>query len=151
LESTKVPKAVNESFIVQYPAVTNIGWYGYPNYDFYNDWYGYDPTIYEYENPQFYIVEFMEENQKHKVIYSKDGKKIATHKIFTSVLPQAVTDAINKGSYSSWSITKEKEEIFRDSKLDKIRVYKVVVEKGSQKHNLFYSIEGELLKDKIIN
>jgi hypothetical protein len=150
IEKTKVPKVITEKFIIEYPNVMNEGWYGYPYYDFYNDWYGYDPYLYEYENPEFYIVEYTKDNAKHKVVYSKEGKKIATHKNTTAALPKSIENAINKGEYSTWKIAKEKEEIFRDNEMDKMKVYKVEVEKGTEKHHLYFSTDGDLLKDKTI-
>lgn len=150
IEKTKVPKVVTEKFILEYPSVMNEGWYGYPKYDFYNDWYGYNPYLYEYENPEFYIVEFTKDKVHHKAIFSKEGKKIAVHKKVTSELPVAITDAIKKGTYSTWKIATENEEIFRDTEMDKMKVYKVEVEKGTKKHHLFYSTDGDLLKDKTI-
>ena len=46
---------------------------------------------------------------------------------------------------------KKKEEIFKEKKTDKMKVYRVTVEKGKEKHNLFYQADGRLLKDKKVS
>ena len=152
IAKTKVPARVTETYYKEFPlsATTYENWYGYPEFDYQNDWYGYNPYLFEYENPEYYIVEFTKDKVPHKIIYSKEGKKIASHKKITSDLPVSVTSAISKGEYSTWKISKDKEEIFRDTDLDKMKVYRVEVENGKEKHHLFYSSEGTLLKDKTI-
>lgn len=152
IAKAKVPAVVTETYYKEYPlaATTYENWYGYPSYDFGNDWYGYDPFLFEYEYPEYYIVEFTKNKVPHTVVYSKAGKKIATHKKITSDLPAAINAAIAKSEYSTWKVEKEKEEIFRDTEMDKMKVYKVEVEKGKATHELFYSSEGALLKDRTI-
>ena len=150
IEKSKLPKVVTETFITEFPVVTDETWFGYPKFDFERDWYYHDPYIYTVESPEFYVVEFTKDNVKHKAIYSKAGKKIAVHKKLTAELPKAISNAIAKSKYATWKIAKEKEVIFRDLELDKIKAYKVVVESGKEKHALYYSSEGSLLKDKTI-
>ncbi|MEI8136809.1 MAG: hypothetical protein WCH21_05735 [Bacteroidota bacterium] len=150
IEKSKVPTVVTETYFKEYPIISNEYWYGYPEFDYQNDWYGYNPYLFEYEHPGFYVVEFIKDKTPHKVIYSKSGKKIATHKKLDSELPKAVSDAIAKSEYSTWKMAKDKEEIFRDFEMDKLKVYKVEVEKGKEKHTLFYSSNGDLLKDKTV-
>lgn len=152
IAKAKIPVAVTETYYREFPlaATTYEHWYGYPEFKYENDWYGYNPYLYDYEHPEYYVVEFTKDKVPHKVIYSKAGKKIATHKKITSDLPMAVSSALNKSEYSTWKIEKDKEEIFRDTEMDKMKVYKVEVEKGKEKHHLFYSSEGVLLKDKTI-
>jgi hypothetical protein len=102
-------------------------------------------------NPEYYIVEFNKDNTPVKAIYSKSGKKVAAHKMLTTDLPKSVTDAINIGIYKTWKLEKDKEEIFKDSDKDQFKVYKVIVEKGKEKHTLFYQTDGKLLKDKKVS
>jgi hypothetical protein len=146
----KIPMVVLDAFSKEFSNVANETWYGYPKFDDANDWYGYNPYLFEYVSPDFYVVEFDKDNAYHRVIYSKEGKKVAVHKKMTSELPKAITDAISKTRYRNWAVTKEKEEIFRDLSLDKIKVYKVEVKNSRERHQLFYSAEGNLLKDKTI-
>jgi hypothetical protein len=150
IEKSKLPKVVAETFITEFPVVTNESWFGYPEFDFERDWYYHDPYLYRIENPEFYVVEFTKDNVKHKAVYSKEGKKIAVHKKTMAELPKAITTAIGKSKYSTWKIAKEKEVIFRDLEMDKIKTYKAIVENGKEKHALYYSSEGDLLKDRTI-
>lgn len=149
IEKNNVPKAVNEAFILEYP-VPVYDWYGYPRFDFENEWYVYDPFLFQMESPEYYVVEFTKDKIPHKAVYNKAGKKIATHKKITAELPKPVSDAIAKSSYKSWVISKDKEEIFRDKEMDKLKVYKVEAISGKEKHHLFYSQDGTLLKDQAV-
>ena len=149
LEKDKVPKEVTESFYLEYPQTIHENWYGYPQYDYGNDWWDdwYDDNTYAYsDNPEYYVVDFFGDSTKQKAIYSKSGKKIAIHKHLISELPRAVSDAINKSEYKNWTIGKNNEEIFEDK--NEMKVYKIEVEKGSEKHHLYFHQNGKLLKDK---
>ncbi|MBW8523766.1 hypothetical protein K0U91_00825 [Chryseobacterium chendengshani] len=145
-----VPKDVIENFVKDHPAVQNEQWRGYPTEDFRNVWYDYNPSLNSSSASDYFVAEFWEGGEHQEGMYSRDGKKIAIHKKIDSQLPQPILDAIKKGVYKNWKIAKEKEEIFRDYSLDQLKVYKVTVQKGSSKHFLFYSADGALLKDKII-
>ena len=151
VDKKKVPKEVNDVFIREYPAVDYYDWYGYPVYDYgdywYDDWYDYGPYSYT-DYPEYYEVDFTQAKTPVKAIYSKAGKKIAIHKSLKSDLPKAVSAAISKGEYKAWKLGKDKEEIFKDSDKDQLKVYKVDVEKGKEKHTLFFQPDGKLLKDK---
>jgi hypothetical protein len=76
---------------------------------------------------------------------------VATHKVLTSDLPKAVSATVSKGEYKTWKLGKDKEEIFKDSDKDQLKVYKVTVEKGKEKHTLFIQSDGKLLKDKKVS
>jgi len=150
IDKEKIPSAVNKNFVEEYPAVVNVDWHGYPEHDFSSDWYEYNPSLYSSKAPQYYVAEFTEDRSRHNAIYSKEGKKIAIHRKMMTELPRSISDAISKGTYSNWKIAKEKEEIYKENPMDPMKVYKVKVEKGNSKHYLFYSTDGELLKDKTI-
>ena len=154
VDKKKVPKEVNDVFFMDYPGMTGYDWYGYPEYNYgdywFDDWYDYG--LYSYVNdPEYYVVEFNKDNTPVKAVYSKSGNKVAAHKMLTSDLPKAVTDAINKGVYKTWKLGKDKEEIFKDSDKDQLKVYKVNIEKGKEKHTLFFQTDGKLLKDKKVS
>jgi hypothetical protein len=154
LEKSKVPKPVTESYYREYPVTTYDNWYGYPAYNYQNDWYDnwFDYGPYSYtEFPEYYIVESTKDNTPYKAIYDKTGAKIAVHKILKSDLPKAVLATISKGEYKTWKMANDKEEIFKDKESDQMKVYKVVVEKGTEKHNLFFQADGKLLKDKKVS
>jgi hypothetical protein len=148
LEKNKVPKEVTEVFYIEYPATVDESWYGYPTIDEKVYWYDNDSSLYSDEYIEYYVVDFTKENTPYKAVYSKKGKKIATHKKVTSDLPKAVLTAINAGEYKDWKIDGDKEEIFKDKDSDVMKVYKVTVEKGKEKHILFFQPDGKLLKDK---
>ena len=147
IEKTKVPKAVTETFYVDYPVTAYESWYGYPTFD--NDlyWYDYDPYFYSNDSPEYYVVDFTKDNTPYKAVYNKSGKKISVHKKLTD-LPSAVSSAISAGEYKTWTVGKDKEEIFKDKDSDQLKVYKVDVEKGNEKHRLYFQPDGKLLKDK---
>jgi len=150
MNKAKVPKAVTESFMIDYPSTDYDYWYGYPTFDYANNWFDYDPYFYDSDYPDNYVVEFTTNNTPYKAVYSKAGKKIAVHKS-VSTIPAAVSTAIISGSYKTWTIAKDKEEIYKDTDKDQMKVYKVSVTKGTQKHALFYSPDGKLLKDTKIS
>ena len=150
LDKNNVPKTVTEVYVVEYPMSTNEVWYGYPAFSDESDWYGYNPYLDGGANPEYYIVEFTSKNKvPHRVIYSKNGKKVATHRKINE-LPAAVSSAISKSEYKDWTIQKDKEEMFKMKDTDKVKVYRVVVENGSEKHALYYQLDGTLLKDKTL-
>ena len=148
IKKSKLPKVVTETFITEFPVIEGERWFGYPSFDYSTDWYDYDPYLYEVENPEFYVVEFKKGNVHHKAVYSKEGKKIAVHKKTKEELPKAILAALKKSKFATWKIANEKEVIYRDSEMDKIKTYKVVVEKGTEKHIIYYSNDGDMLKDK---
>ncbi len=147
IEKTKVPAVVTESFYREYPAPSYEWWYGHPGYANDSEWYWYDPYFYESEYPRYYIVEFEKDKLAQKAVYSKEGKKIAVHKKSKSSLPKEVVSALGKTEYRAWKVAVEKEEIFRDGDNDMLKVYKIIVEKGSKIHTLYYRADGTLLKD----
>jgi hypothetical protein len=149
LGKTKVPKLVIDMYYNEYPVTTYESWHGYPNFSNETDWYGYNPNLYCEENPEYYVVEFTKDKIPHKVIYSKAGKKIATHKA-VGAIPKAISLAITKSIYATWKLGKGTEEIFKDGDNDDLKVYKIAVEKGKEKHVLFFQLNGNLLKDKEI-
>jgi mevalonate pyrophosphate decarboxylase len=124
-------------------------WYGYPAFASDADWFGNESYYYTTDNPQYYIVEFTSEKTPYKVIYTKEGKKIATSRRLKTELPSAVLNALNKSVYKTWTVSKEREEIFRQS--DKKKVYRVVVENGMARHALYFESNGKLIKDKNLN
>jgi len=101
-------------------------------------------------NPENYVVEFVKVKVPYKAVYSKTGQKIAIHRALTSDLPKAVSAVISKGQYKTWKVGTDKEEIFKDTDKDKLKVYKVDVENGKEKRMLYFQQDGRLLKDTIV-
>jgi hypothetical protein len=147
VDKAKVPKVVTETFYGDYPVTMYENWYNYPVFDDNLYWYDYDPYYYENEYPDYYVVDFTTNNTPYKAVYSKKGKKIAVHKKVTD-LPKGVSSALSSGAYKTWTVAKDKEEIFKDKDSDQLKVYKVCVEKGKEKHSLYFQPDGKLLKDK---
>jgi len=147
LDKSKVPKDVTDAFYNQYPLATYGNWYGYPAITNGSAWYDYDPYYFTTGDPDNYIIEFNNKDTAFKAIYSKDGRKIASHKGMNSDMPAAVTAAISNGDYKSWTEGKDKEEIFKDKDTDQMKVYKVSFSKGNEKHTLYYQQDGKMLKD----
>ena len=145
LDKKKVPKEVTTVYLRDYPGVSDDSWYGYPTFDESAYWFGYDPFLYNNVNQEYYAVEFNQDGVAYAVIYSKTGKRIATHRALAAEVPAAVAAMVNKGVYKTWTVAREREEIFRDD--NDMKVYKVVVEKGTEKHKLYIQSDGKLLKD----
>jgi hypothetical protein len=150
MEKSKVPAVVTDSYFREFPMASYDSWYGYPSLRSEYDWYAYDPYLYEYEHPEYYIVEFTQDQTKQKAIYSKVGKRLSVHKTMVAELPKAITDAVAKSSYKTWTIAADKEEIFKDPEGDQMNVYKIEVDKGKLRHHLFYQKNGRLMLDKTI-
>jgi hypothetical protein len=147
-DANKVPGQVTDQYRNDYPGVTNNSWYAYPAFSDETDWYGYNPYTAPGDNPEYYVSDFKKDNRSYRVIYDKNGKRIATHRTYMGELPKAVSDAMHKGMYKNWVVTKEKEEMYKDKYTDKTKVYRIVVEKGTEKHALYYQSDGTLVKDK---
>ena len=147
----EVPKDVTDAFYKVFPVTVNPSWYTFPAYDYqmdwWDNWYDYHPNASPY-SPDYYAADYDDDSTQHKAIYHKSGKHVATHKKLKE-LPKPILDAIANSIYKTWRLGKEKEEIFRDK--EKMKVYKVEVEKGKEKHALFYQQDGKLLKDRKIS
>ncbi len=150
LDKNKVPKEITNLFYADYPTTTYTDWYGYPAFDYVNDWYDYDPSLYSNDYPETYVIEFATDTTSYKAVYTKGAKKVAIHKPI-SELPLAISTSISQGTYSTWAIGKDKEEIFKDKDTDQMKVYKVEVTNGTEKHMLYFQPDGKLLKDKKIS
>jgi hypothetical protein len=150
IDRKTVPTEVTDTYVREYPSTTYETWYYYPGYsDTDEEWYIYTPSYTTVTDmPGYYVVEFTssKDNMPYTAIYSKEGKKMRTYRSIGDPLPKAVTDAFNKSTYKSWTLKKDKEEMWRDS--DKKKVYKLTVERGKEKHLLYYQEDGKLLKDK---
>ncbi len=146
LTKGEVPKAVLDTFVYEYPAVVYYDWYGYPVLVEEADWYVIDPETYTNDSPEYYVTEFVANGTPQKVMYNKNGKKIATHRKMKEQCPKAVTDAFDKSAYKNWKLLNEKEEISQGK--NQAKVYKFTVENGKEKHALYYGPQGTLLKDK---
>ncbi|WP_449386701.1 hypothetical protein [Chryseobacterium lineare] len=147
---SRIPNLVSQNFVNEYPKVTDAVWRGYPQQSFITEWYDDNPSAQSSQPAEYYTARFTSGKSHLKAIYTKDGEKISVRQMITSELPKPVLYAITNGDYSDWKIANEKEVIFKNNPRDAMKVYKIKVEKGPSKHDLFYSSEGVLLKDKTI-
>ena len=150
IDIKSVPAEVAVKFAEDYPVTSYENWYGYPTFTNESDWYSYDPKFYSDKYPEFFIVEFMQNNSPHKAIFYLNGDRIASYRRLNSdspeILPEKVSNAINNSEYKTWNIVIESEEIIlRDS--NQMKVYRIEIQNGNDKHLLYYTIEGILLKD----
>jgi len=149
-DTAAVPMDVRMVYIKEYPEVITYDWYGYPVFSDESDWYGYDRNFYTSNaaNSEYYVVEFSKEETPHTVIYTKSGKKIASHKNLTKAdVPSMVKKAYYDSKYKNWNVKGDKVEIVNYA--NNTKVYKIKVEKGKEIHTLFYDEKGKLLKDKM--
>lgn len=150
IPKTEIPIDVAQHFAKDHPTAKEEHWRGYPTKNFRDVWYDQVPSENSSPTSDYFVVEFIEGTTHREAMYCREGKEVVIRKKLMSTLPAPIYDDIKKGPYKEWKIAKEKEEIFRDSVLDQFKVYKIKVQKGSSKHYLFYSADGVLLKDKII-
>jgi len=147
LDKNKVPEIVTEMFIKEYPVNARVDWYGYPSFDNGSNWYACNPSYYSNQKSENYVVVFTHSDTLDKIIYNKNGKKIATHRSMNSALPIEVSAALKRSKYQTWKIGKDKEEIFKDDKKDQIKVYRITVKKENELRTLYFQQNGKMLKD----
>ena len=147
IDKGQIPKDVTDAFSDQYPSATNGDWYCYPSSATAADWYSCDSSYIGVGDVHSYDIEFISDGTPYKAIYATNGTKIASHKGMDAAMPAAVTDAISNGDYKSWTLGKDKEEIYKDAASDPLKVYRVNVMNGSEKHTLYFQQDGKMLKD----
>jgi hypothetical protein len=147
IDKGQIPKEVTDAFSEQYPLAINGDWYCYPSSANAADWYNCDPSYIGVGDEKNYDIEFISGGMPYKAIYASNGTKIASHKGMDTPMPAAVTDAISNGDYKSWTQDKDKEEIYKNSGSDQLKVYRVNVMNGSEKHTLYFQQDGKMLKD----
>jgi hypothetical protein len=148
IDKGRIPKEVTDAFTRQYPLATNGDWNCYPSSSSATDWYSNDASSVEGSEANSYDIEFTSGGTSYQAIYAGNGTKIASHKRMDSEMPAAVNDAISNGDYKSWTLQKDKEEIYKNSGSDQLKVYRVNVMNGFEKHTLFIQQDGKMLRDK---
>jgi hypothetical protein len=147
IDKNQIPKEVKDAFSEQYPLATNGDWYCYPSSASAADWYSYDANYIGVGDANSYDIEFISDGTPYKAIYARGGAKIASHRGIETGMPAAVTDAISNGDYKSWTLGKDKQEIYKDSDSDQQKVYRVNVLNGNEKHTLYFQQDGKMLRD----
>ncbi|MBD0256213.1 MAG: PepSY-like domain-containing protein [Cytophagales bacterium] len=147
LARDQVPQVVVAGFEEEFPVAEFVDWYSYPV--FYDDWgwYTLDPVYEVIEKvPAYYLVEFTESGTPRKTIFNKKGEKAATRRTVKEAdLPKAVTDGLHRSAFKDWKVVGEREEVTRHR--DKQKVYKLEVEKGTEKRFLFFDPAGKLMHE----
>jgi hypothetical protein len=143
-----VPAVVTDLYLLEYPKTSHECWYAYPVFNHANEWYGNAPECYGSDNPEYYFVEFSKHGVAHKVIYNIKGTRIATSRTMESDLPHEVMGTLLSSHYKHWKLSHHREEMFRES--DKTIVYKLIVERGTQKHALYFKLDGRFIKDHVL-
>jgi hypothetical protein len=150
LKEDNVPDAVKKTYLeefLDYTEGNNKNWAAYPSLESDFDWYDPEPYIFTNNAPENFEIVHKKDDSFVRVIYSKEGKKIATHQPLKSDLPQGVSQSISRGKYKGWAVAKEKQGIFKET--DKANmIYKVTISNGTEKHELFLQSDGKLIKDK---
>jgi len=147
LDKNKVPRKVTYEWFKEYDVPANEQWYDFDPAFAGESWEEYDPFLFPPKHAKNYLVEFKKDNVPYYAVYTETGEKVVTHRRYNSALPNAISAAINNSEYKTWKIGNDKEEIFRDKDSDKLKFYKVSVERGSEKHILYFQQDGKLLKD----
>jgi len=148
LDTAAVPQAVRTVYYIEYPAVAMYDWYGYASTPMINECYDYDSGINMSKDgmPEYYVSEFKVNDTPHKAIYTKAGKKVATHKnLKNATFPMVVFKSFEKSKYKNWKETDDKIEIIKEA--DKSKLYKMTVTKGKEKHSLYFDEKGKMVKD----
>ncbi|MFC1784928.1 hypothetical protein ACFL0J_04795 [Candidatus Neomarinimicrobiota bacterium] len=143
-------------YILEYPDNYLLGWYSthisYWQNDYssgwYYDWYGNRSiTVYTYENPSYYEVEFLDDNGNDcRSIYDLYGYWYETRSKIKE-LPYPIVNMLPNTKYGNWNISPLKE------KIESPRwptLYRFLVYKGKKSRILRMDIEGNIIQAKYI-
>lgn len=146
IESSRVPAEVKKHYEKDYPLTPIKSWYNYDPAYAGESWEEYDPYDYSKAHAQNYEVDFKKDNLNYSVVYTSNGKKVLIRRSLTSDAPQVILDGINKTRYKNWKLGKEKEEIFKNEENTNMKIYKLTMTKGNEKHILYFKQDGRLMK-----
>jgi len=123
----KIPSVVTDSFSAKYPAATNVEWK---------------------DNLTNFQADFTLNDESWSVLFNSKGewKESDQHMDFDD-LPADIKDGFQKSKYADW----QKKSVYELQELGKPLQYRVYVQKsGLQKKNLYFDINGKLLKESMI-
>jgi hypothetical protein len=147
IDKKQVPKEIIYEYHKEYPEVSRENWYDFDPAFAGESWREYDPYAYATGHRRRYVTVFDKDSVSYTIIYEKNGKKVSGYKKMNSPVPSVIISAINRSKYKGWTVEKEMEEIFKDKDTDKVKVYRVTLQKGNDKHILYFQQDGSLLKD----
>ena len=121
-----IPSEVTDSFAAKFPKASHVSWK---------------------DKITGFQADFEQKNQKVKAIFNSKGEWQKTEKqLLISKLPGNVNDGFKKSKYAAYTI---REAVEIDDH-EKGLLYKVIVKKGdTTKRNLFFTTEGQLVKDGV--
>ncbi|MFC1527193.1 hypothetical protein ACFL5D_00415 [Candidatus Neomarinimicrobiota bacterium] len=152
-----VPKIVLKTYYEQYPGAFLLGWYSthisYWQNDYssgwYYDWYGNRSiVIYKYENPNYYEVEFFDDDGNNcRSIYDLYGYWYETRTKIKE-LPYPIVNHLKNSKYSNWETSPLMEKI-KSSRWP--TVYRFNVYNGKKSKILRMDIEGTIIQAKYVS
>lgn len=114
--------AVENEFATRYPGASRIDWEVKGNY---------------------YVADFWLNNQESEAWFSWDGNWYYTETdILFEQLPEAIKTAFGQSEYTTWHI----DDVDVLDRKDMEVIYVVEVEQGNQEYDLYYSVDGMLIK-----
>lgn len=127
LHLSDVPAAVMDSFVAEYPGASRAEW----------------------EKKNGYVVaEFRQNGQEVQVWYDSTDRWVMTEYdlgINLTALPQAVQTAFQNSQYATWFV----DDIDLFERPDDVFYVIDVETKGQPERNLYFSPDGQLLKDEV--
>ena len=121
-----VPAEVTDAFREKFPRAQHVSWK---------------------DKLTSFQADFEQKNQKMKAYFSSKGEwQKSEKKVDIMKLPSDVRDGFNKSKYATYTIR----EIIEVDDSEKGLLYRVVVKKGDiTKRSLFFTDEGQLVKDEV--
>ena len=122
----KIPAEVTNAFSEKYDDAKNVEWK---------------------DNLTAFVASFERKGDKYEAKFNKKGEWQSTEKeLEISDLPRKVNDGFEKSKYADW----QKNSVYEIQDLGKPLEYRVNVHKsGIQKKNLYFDINGKLLKESM--
>lgn len=119
-----VPQVVSESFKTRFPDASRVEW--------------------EWEN-NYLVAEFHTAGCEAEAWFDADGKWYLTETDLPySLLPQSVKSAFEQSAYAAWKV----DDVDQVERHDEETVYVLEVESGKQEYELYYAVDGTLLKEQ---
>jgi hypothetical protein len=123
-QQKKIPVAVTDAFAVRYPHADKVAWT---------------------DKAQYFQASFVLNGARISANFSPQGEWKHSERLLNyDQLPGEVRDGFQKSKYAGW----QKNSITEIQELGKPLQYRVNVQKaGSQKMNLYFDVNGKLLKE----
>lgn len=122
----KIPAEVTDAFTIRYPHATKVEWR---------------------DKLHYFEASFVLNGSNISANFSSKGEwESSERELAFEDLPGDVMDGFKKSKYSEW----QKKSVYEVQELGKPLQYRINIQKsGIQKKNLFFDVNGKLLKDAI--